>query len=579
MKNRSSNKMPLKPYLDAVSEHCRSLSKEELIETMLGLAQEMPIGERAVFLDRIQAFAPKSKSGRKKTGKNQEKTLLERIAVLKEEIEERIESIENGDYWEDHNHWEDEYYGEEDPDYVSSDQAEELADLFLETGGIYLDGRLDVACRLYRALFDLMDENDHIADYPSESSLDLREERARYCRCVYETSDPKRRTEALLDSIAINAPLHHHYLDLPSEKLPMLQDVIDARPGDMPEWDMFLPSWEKRLAHRRGDRADVLRMEAKYKLEGTGGLSKLARNWKSGQPLGYLFWIQCLEAEGNWREMPDACVEALDAIPAGNFREQAAGYLTRAATQLDSPELVLLGRRERFLSWPTESNLLQLLAEARGQNVRSRELDTALALLGERKRDKDSSQEILRVKALLMAGRLPEAVKEASGEKSVGWSYGKAGVLFASLLTILTENSPKAAVVGAMLRKYAETCDDFDIYGEKPTAGDVYTEILTGLESAKISAKERKEYGEWVVKIGRARVEAIVSNQHRDAYERAASVLGALAEYHVLTQGNDKARSLLQEFLLVKFRRHRAFRQEMKDIASRSPLLKDFREI
>ena len=215
----SPRKMPLKQYLEAVREHCQRLSKEELVETLLNLAQEAPVRGRVDFLDKIRVLAPDP--GEKKKGKDPEEALLERIAVLGEEIRERIESIESGDYWDDADHWEERSYDEEEPDYVTSEQTEELEDLFLETGGIFLDGRLETASRLYRALFDFMDENSEVAGYLSPGSLDIREERARYCRCVYETADPERRVESVLACFNIDASLDDYRLDLPSERFPM----------------------------------------------------------------------------------------------------------------------------------------------------------------------------------------------------------------------------------------------------------------------------------------------------------------------------------------------------------------------
>ena len=162
----TSRKMALKPYLETVRKHCLGLSKEELVETLLELAQEEPVRGRVDFLDRIRAFAPKSTDRNSRTGKDFAESLLERIAALREEIEERIESIENGDYWEDGDHW-DEGHDEEGPDYVTSEQIEELENLFLETGGIFLDGKLETACRLYRALFDFLDEKEEVFGYLS----------------------------------------------------------------------------------------------------------------------------------------------------------------------------------------------------------------------------------------------------------------------------------------------------------------------------------------------------------------------------------------------------------------------------
>jgi hypothetical protein len=573
----TSGKMALKPYLEAVREHCETLSKEELIESMIELAQEASVGERSVFLDKIRAFAPASAAGSSKARPDFSEALLERIARLREEIEERIRSIEAGDYWEEPEHWDYGGYDDEQPDYVTTEQAEELENLFLETGSLFLEGRLDTACRLYAALFQPFHEDEDLLPGYLDS-VDVREEKARYCRCVYETSDPKTRLEAFFDCMDVNAAMDDDRLELTSEPSPMLRDIIDSRPGQMPHWESFLPAWAKRLASCHTDRAAMLCIEAVQMIEGIDGVSWLAKQWGSGQPRGYLFWIQCLEGEGDWNAMLDVCRETLDILPKCDFREQTARYLTRAATELGKPEYVLLGKRERFLSVPRERNLIALLDEAEKQNVRSRELDAVLASIKDIKKNQMASEDLL-VKMLLMAGRVREAFEEGHLERSIGWSYGRAGVLFACILSVLTGNSPRASVIRALLKEYSARHDAYGHDDGEVGAKDFCTELLRGLESVKIAESEAKKYATWADRIGRDRVEAIVSEKHRGAYARAARVLGALTEFYVLSGERDKAVSLLHEFVFEKFPRHRAFRAEVKSVAAGSPLVKDLRVI
>ena len=115
----------------------------------------------------------------------------------------------------------------------------------------------------------------------------------------------------------------------------------------------------------------------------------------------------------------------------------------------------------------------------------------------------------------------------------------------------------------------------------KPKTGSVHTEILTGLESVKLRPNRRHGNTEQgVEQIGRHRIEAIVSSQkHPGAYDRAARVLAGLAKYYILANEKDKARSLLHEFLFVKFPRHNAFRREVKSVASGSALIQELRVI
>ena len=248
-----------------------------------------------------------------------------------------------------------------------------------------------------------MDGNEHITDHFSSGSPTLREARARLCRCVYEIADPVKRMDDFFDCMKVNAAMGRYRLDLESEPFPMVQDVRDARPGELGDWESFLPAWEQKLASCDTSRAAVLRMEALEWLEGIDAVSRLAREWQSLQPYGYLFWIQRLEINKDWREMLGACQKALEILPFNSFREQAAEYLVTAAMILGEANFVLQGKRERFLSAPGEKNLLELLEEAENQNLRSRELDAVLAHKEAIKGQGDGRGGLL-LKVLLMAG-------------------------------------------------------------------------------------------------------------------------------------------------------------------------------
>ncbi len=571
----TTHKIALRPYIEAIREHCGNLSKEELVETIISLAQDVPVRERAEFLDKIRVLAPpRSAAGAVHDGGVAEEALLDRIEALKEDIEDRMRSIDDGTYWDDLPDWEDPGYDEEQPDYVSQEQMDELEGLFLKTGGLFLEGRLETAARLYGALFDIIAEHSEVPACFSGKPTDLREERARYCRSVYEVADPQRRLDDFLQCMDVEASMNPYRLALQSEQMPMLGDVIDAMPGDLPGREAFLPAWEKALSGLSTDRAAVLWMEAVEMLQGVDALSRPARTWKAGQPRGYLFWIQRLEGTGNWKGMLDACREALDELPVSGFREQAAEHLITAAVKTGETELLLVGKRERFLSAPKEASLLDLLGEAERRGVRSVELEAILE-----KREIIANSRLgdpgLYYRILFMAGRLRDAFIAGKDENNLGWSYGKAGILFASVLSVLTGNSPDAVVIDKLLREYAGGWSDFD--DNEENGRTIYHEILKGLSSVELSESRKLEYGEWAERMGRDRIDGIVAGKRRRVYDRAARALGALAEYYGLSGETAKAHAIFNEYLSVKYPRHSAFRSEVKAVAVSSPVLKALR--
>ena len=177
-----------------------------------------------------------------------------------------------------------------------------------------------------------------------------------------------------------------------------------------------------------------------------------------------------------------------------------------------------------------------------------------------------------------MAGRLDEAFNEGKNEKTVGWSFGNGGILSAGVLAALTGNAQQAKTIDTLLREYADRITS--TFGGNPgKKRDLYTEIVKGLALVELTQAETQKYLSWVGKVGQDRAEYIFSNQHRTAYDRAARALGALAECYVLSNERDKAKSLLHEFTQVKFRRHHAFRAEVKRVVGSSLLLGDLRVV
>lgn len=206
----------------------------------------------------------------------------------------------------------------------------------------------------------------------------------------------------------IYASMSYYGLNLSEEDYPMMQDVIDAKVGDLESWESFLPAWKKVLMEHNTDRAAALLMEVSSWLEGIEGVARLARGWKATQPRGYLFWIQCLIGEGDWQSVLVATQEALEVLPKEGFRVQVSQYLIQAAQELGEERYILQGKCERFFSSCDEQDLLGLLDEAIKQNLRTRELENALEFLQSHRQSGDVADELY-VKVLLMSAKLGKA--------------------------------------------------------------------------------------------------------------------------------------------------------------------------
>jgi len=569
------SKIALKPYLATIAGFCDTLSNEELKDIIISLAKDVSTSGRIGFLEKIESYLPGRESAIM-PDTNAPEQILNDIEALKESIEERIETIEDGSYWDDPDLWGDDGYYEEDPDYISEDQDEELGSFFHDAESLFLDDRLEDAQKVYGSLFRLINDIKEDASFSPFDDIDIREARARYCRCVYETINRDTRLDEFIEAMEVDVSNLYNENEY-DENYPLMQDVIDAKPGEMEDLRSFLPAWKKALTKRgtKGRPAGLL-LETVNRLEGINGVSSLAKKWKNSQPQGYLFWLNILQKENNQKGIIRVSTEGLKALTEGKPRERVAEFMIDAARELNDAKHVLLGKRERFFSYMSDRNLLDLVAEATTQGKRDNELDTVITFFKARKAIDEEKE--LYARALLMSADLNSAFALAKNEKNVGWSYGNnAGVVFGAVLSVLADHSEKAGTIKILLEDYANRRA---IYSERFSTDDgkgtsFYDEIIKGLKQKKEAKSEAAEYLSWVEKIGKRRIEHIVSNKHRRAYERAAKVLGSLAEAYLAMGQKNKAVKILHTYYNEKYNRFSAFRREVKAVIMGSDILRD----
>jgi tetratricopeptide (TPR) repeat protein len=569
------SKIALKPYLDTIAGYCSTLSNQELTDILICLAKDVPTSGRVNFLEKIESYLPGRRPAMMAETDPVEK-ILDDIQALKESIEERIRSIEDGSYWDDPDIWGDDGY-EEEPDYVSEDQDEELGSFFDDAESLFLDDRLEDARKVYRTLFNLIDDIKEEAYFSPRDEIDIREARARYCRCVYETSNTDKRLDEFIGAMKVDVPNLYNENEY-DEDYPLMQDVMDAKPGEMENLESFLPTWEKALTKRgtKGRSAGLL-LETVNRLEGISGVSRLAKNWKNSQPQGYLFWLNILKKENDQKGIIRVSTEGLKALKEGKSRERVSEFMIDAAKELNDAQHILLGRRERFFSYMSDQNLIDLVDEATTQGKRDNELDTVINFFDARKTIEDDSN-TLYVRSLLMSGNLNSPFALAKNEKSVGWSYGNnAGVVFGAVLSVFADHSEKAGTIKTLLKGYA---NKKSLYSERFSTDDgkgtsFYDEIIKGLKQNKEIKSQAEGYLSWAEKIGKRRIEHIVSNKHRRAYESAAQVLGSLAEVYLAMGQKNKATKIFHTYYNEKYNRFSAFRREVKAVVKDSDILRN----
>lgn len=173
-----------------------------------------------------------------------------------------------------------------------------------------------------------------------------------------------------------------------------------------------------------------------------------------------------------------------------------------------------------------------------------------------------------------MAGRFDEAFQMVMGQRGVGWSYGlNIGVVFGAVALALIDWNEDALILKNLLAGYANKMERYSLpfTGEEEDRSLGFCEyIIQAKELVQIPEYRFKVYLDWVFAIGRERIEHIVSNKHRNAYARAAQVLGSLAEVHAARGEALKASQIIHEYLKEKYSRHVAFRREVEDVLKTS---------
>ncbi|MCP4342625.1 MAG: hypothetical protein GY799_28025 [Desulfobulbaceae bacterium] len=568
----------LRPYLESIEQQCQLLDRNKLIQLILDLAKQATPGKRNDFLENFHSILPAED---KQTTTDPETDLADlqaEIEELHEIIRDRVISINDGSYWDDpdDDDWEDSYYLDNDPEPMNHEQTAALTDLFSEADHHFIHGEKTAAKIIYSGLFAIIEE---IEEYGLSADLefDLRETRARMARCVYELSSPEERIDAML-AVMHASQFENDLNEFDLHNFPLLQDILDAESDDLSDFDSFLASWHlalSKLTFRRNRIADLL-LEAVFLQSGSEAVGALARKWQNEQPRGYLYWLQQLEREKNWPALRVAGLESLPVLPPGRNRVRAADFLITTATHLGDDATSLIGFRERFRSKPCDSTLLDLLTEANRQQVRAQELEEVCIFCAKTK--PESGEQLLLVKALLMAGRIDQAFALCKQDKIFGWSYGATGLLFASALYLLCNGNSTCSLIHQQLEDYGG-CHTifFDSYSTQPIkeSRSGFEEIKHGLNLVDTDSKslDLDSYRKWAGTIGEQRVNHIVSNTHRSAYDRAATVLGSLAETMAANGDKKKAQALLHEYCKVLYNRHTAFRREVREAVGLSEIL------
>ncbi|RPI07989.1 MAG: hypothetical protein EHM71_09400 [Zetaproteobacteria bacterium] len=437
-------------------------------------------------------------------------------------------------------------------------------------------------------------------------TTDLDEAKARYLRALYETTEPAQRPATLLKALQ----------DLQYVGGPVgIPEVIGARRVPLPDRETFLEAWIELLRRQPSDQfgfdleARRLLFQAVRIHRGTEGLAELARRDGPRIPEAYRKWVQALAEENRTDEAVRAAQEALQALPpAGEIRARIAEFMAESAEKRHDGTARLEARSEAFRAMPTLARLSALCeaAEPIGEfkavvHAEAARLRSIVANRSRRKgRDDETAEPVsghrLLATLLLLDGETDEAVVLAERAPAVGWSGGShpGPVVIPYLLCAGTGGvTPAPGTALADLWRGIDADElAFPIWalnGEESDLDDAPEDawpdmpftprpvrlapfLQTQIGRQPIDPEQRARFVAVAWSIAERRVKEILHKKHRRAHERAAMLVGAVAEARIMAGDLGSGHTLLEN-VRRQFSRYSAFTRELDKIARRSPLL------
>jgi tetratricopeptide (TPR) repeat protein len=504
--------------------------------------------------------------------------LLVDIAALADDLQVAMAAAEG---WDE--------YHEEDSLGPYAEFVAPLIALFDRAAVAFAAGNMTLARTAYHHLFETLTcEDDYGRGVRAEHLPDVAvsEACARYLRAVYETESPAHRPSGLF------AAMLQVCAWLPDAR-PMLDDIIQISPHALPDQEQFYLDWIAFLRTQSEPEADAWLREAVRLSQGTAGLETLARTDGVQRPRAYLDWCAALAAEGKQHAVLAAAHEALQTLPRPlPIRAAVADYLCSAATHLHDTAALRLGCWEAFVAKPTLARLLDVWEVTPPGADRTRQMSQAAQhVQGTLSNPPEQARSVwadaierpvwpdksVLAHAYLLAGDWDAAYRLAMPEQVLGWSssHNTQGLVVSCCLVQMAGIAPGQLPPNLTQLWHWELQNSTGFvswYGID--AGEasllvrlqhVYTECLP---KVSLTRDQQAVLLAWCLDVVRRRVDAIVSNQHRGSYDRAALLLTSCTEVLRLLGKAQEARALLSD-IRQQFRRHRAFQAELQAAVQR----------
>ncbi|MHB8124586.1 MAG: hypothetical protein ACYDEJ_02905 [Desulfitobacteriaceae bacterium] len=494
-------------------------------------------------------------------------------------IEAFAQRVENGEYCDGWG-WDEDIHDERD--WGDESWAEETDGLFLQARSLLLQGDYKLVEEAYTSLFDILEmgqEPGHLPGDPDCSNMlkvDMDEQVALLLRSVYMNSASEERPTSLYETMN-----EYGYL---ARKV-KLRNMMNALDSLLPDFDAFLAEWIDFLINQSGTDISELLREAVLIKGGIPAISEFARQYADKYPRAYIDWIAALEIKEDTESVIQVAREGMSRIPRDyTVRAEVAETISRIGEKQSDNKLKLEGYGECFYSNPSIRYLLDLYITAmecgRFEEVRDKAEQRIMELRGKsripannynnREQNTSSVSEGVLFNALLLGGIYEKVFEMCKGNGPLGWSSSDnpKPVFVTFMMVVLSKEGNHSKV---LIKQWDDVIGNTSNHAEKEYI-EKYKKIINGIkESVQLSGEQAEFYLKWCTyEIGH-RIDAIVSNQHRGSYHKAARLLVAMAETLANREEKQEGIDLIERYR-NKYPRHSAFKSEITQALQTSGL-------
>lgn len=587
--------MNLPVFLNKVDAFASKMSHEDLAGFVHEIARTLPEERRSYFLDTLKNFSGQ-KTQRKIAEDDGYNTLAEDIEAIKGKLGEindgkRCLESEYNEEWDD-------WYNPDADEVIFKDYENVLDDIdeAIELIHRCIDMELyKEGCELAELLSVLEVSADGDYNDMDGSPLSIHElDRYRLLDCDFK--------ETVKECLYLTY-MGNQISDRADEIFCMmenfecydlsLENILQAGDSELPEFDAFLTEWIAYLGQQGSHHAGQLLREAQVMLPDENVQIANARKYAVVHPSLYKQFLEMKLDSGENEKLLQIGVEALGQIPESYvIRSQAALLTAEYACKLqdkdraeacwleafrsDSTVLNYLRIRFRTRDWTKYKDAVKTIYEQvyKETEEKSKHMDNRYLADRQAENSLHKNEYCL---MLFLEGQFEKVLETGMNEKGVlGWSmtFMKQGL--ALFLLLLYEGEEQTAGIKTMINMASCACKfDRDMYfkgtgeSDDTDSGEIFWGLLRQWKSSVQIADNQREA--WLAKIDEwieARVEGIMSGNHRNYYGECASYIAALGEVQE-SLGIPYAKAHIMERYRSEYSRRRAFHQELRNYGMR----------